>query len=580
MLDPKTVERKQLLKRIFSRGQIFEIGKALGVSYFSRFFSKWSIDLEKATLEISLNINDSQLKEFATHYRPRKWQTFSGENYTFEKGELRIEGSWNKIQLAVIQAKRKFGKNSIIVFKRMLESPQGVTEKEIRNLLPSKVDPQPILSDLEKAEVIVASYKGRELKEWIVPEEMSPMIQRELGLAEGIEGRMKVRSVQSSERQSPLAEEQQTIQKMDREFEEYLQQLLRQRVEKTLTFGRSFSINSLAQYLKDLFGPVLYFDALLAITQQYGLANVEIRHQEGDTGMRTGWNLSLFGEPGTGKSFSTRDLILGKSEKVHPHGIPGRNRYAGGMTPARFIRIGQAYSGRVFNFIIPEFNEWFKYKGMVESLKIAMEHGEVRSETFREVIGPYRLTSFFSVNYNVAVYGRGYEVTIKDPNFNAIEDRMLCRLHRLTKQRFEEIAESQMRLALGKVDFEKGSQQLRDHLTLVYAAETEHPQVKGRFPRKPVMLTNKALEMLTEARKAILSEIPRENVGFSARLESRALSLACAASLLNYFQSDHDYITVSEEALKTAIQLYVEEASVRSRGEFTPESVLEKLSIT
>lgn len=94
------------------------------------------------------------------------------------------------------------------------------------------------------------------------------------------------------------------------------------------------------------------------------------------------------------------------------------------------------------------------------------------------------------------------------------------------------------------------------------------------------MLTNKALEMLTEARKAILSEIPRENVGFSARLEKRALSLACAASLLNYFQSDHDYITVSEEALKTAIQLYVEEASVRSRGEFTPESVLEKLSIT
>ena len=580
MFDPKTVERKQLLKRIFPRGQIFEIGKALGVSYFSRFFSKWSIDLEKATLEISLNINDSQLKEFATQYRPRKWQTFSGENYTFEKGELRIEGSWNKIQLAVIQAKRKFGKNSIIVFKRMLESPQGVTEKEIRNLLPSKVDPQPILSDLEKAEVIVASYKGRELKEWIVPEEMSPMIRRELGLAEGIEGRMKVRSVQSSERQSPLAEEQQTIQKMDREFEEYLQQLLRQRVEKTLTFGRSFSINSLAQYLKDLFGSVLYFDALLAITQQYGLANVEIRHQEGDTGMRTGWNLSLFGEPGTGKSFFTRDLILGKSEKVRPHGIPGRNRYAGGMTPARFIRIGQAYSGRVFNFIIPEFNEWFKYKGMVESLKIAMEHGEVRSETFREVIGPYRLTSFFSVNYNVAVYGRGYEVTIKDPNFNAIEDRMLCRLHRLTKQRFEEIAESQMRLALGKVDFEKGAQQLRDHLTLVYAAETEHPQVKVRFPRKPVMLTNKALEMLTEARKAILSEIPRENVGFSARLEKRALSLACAASLLNYFQSDHDYITVSEEALKTAIQLYVEEASVRSRGEFTPESVLEKLSIT
>jgi len=296
--------------------------------------------------------------------------------------------------------------------------------------------------------------------------------------------------------------------------------------------------------------------------------------------MRTGWNLSLFGEPGTGKSFSARDLILGKTDaKIPPHGIPGRNRYAGGITPARFIRIGQAYSGKVFNFIVPEFNDWFKYKGMVEPLKLAMERGEIKYEMHREVIGPYRFSSFFSVNYNVAALGRGYEVTVQDPNFSAIEDRMLCRLHRLTKQRFVEIAESQMRLAFGEIDIEEGAQDIRDHLTLVYAAETKHPMVQGIFPLKPAMLTLKAQDLLMRVRKAILEEIPREVVRFSARLEDRAIRFACAASLLNYFQSNLDYIPVSEDALRYAMQLYVEEASVRSREEFIPEAVLGKLDL-
>lgn len=247
------------------------------------------------------------------------------------------------------------------------------------------------------------------------------------------------------------------------------------------------------------------------------------------------------------------------------------------MTPARFIRLGQAYVNRIFNFIVPEFNDWFKYKGMVEPLKLAMERGEIKYELHREVIGPYRFKNFFSVNYNVATYSRGYDVTVQDPNFNAIEDRMLCRLHRLTKQRFIEIAQSQMRLAFGEIDIEKGAQQIRDHLSLVYAIETEHPLVKDCFPHKPVMITPQAYDIIEKARNAILERIPREVVTFSARLEDRAMRFACAASLLNYFQSDLDYIPVSEDALRYATQLYVEEASVRSRQEFQPEEVLTEI---
>jgi hypothetical protein len=153
-------------------------------------------------------------------------------------------------------------------------------------------------------------------------------------------------------------------------------------------------------------------------------------------------------------------------------------------------------------------------------------------------------------------------------------------LHRLTKQRFIEIAESQMRLAYGEIDVEKDAQRIRDHLVLVYAIETQHPLVRHRFSPKPVMLTSKAPEMLMKARRAILEEIPGETVGFSARLEDHAIRFACAASLLSYFQSTLDYIPVNNDALKFAIQLYVEEASVRSEEEFRPDSVLRKIQFT
>ena len=583
MLNDKVLERKLLLKRVFLRNKLFRIGKTLNIPYFHNFHSEWNIDDNRAALEIASNISDELLKEVFSNYEPRKWEVFRGQYYTFENGEFQFEGSWKAIQAAVAQTTRKYGGNCVTVLKCLVESGKGCSLKKISQNLSEGTNPSPILSDLEKMKVIVTSYKSKEFQEWMILEETSPIIQLEIGLAPKEVEKRKATITHARDvptKVDLISEEHRIIEKMDQELDNYLNDLLKYRVDEVATFGKSFSISYLSDYLKDLFGPILYFDSLLSITQQYGLADVEIVHAEGRTGMRTGWNLSLFGEPGTGKSFSVRDIILGKPDaKVPSHGIPGRNRYAGGMTPARFIRIGQAYSGRVFNFIVPEFNDWFKYKGMVEPLKLAMERGEIKYEMHREVIGPYYFSSFFSVNYNVAALGRGYEVTVQDPNFSAIEDRMLCRLHRLTKQRFIEIAESQMRLAFGEIDIEEGAQQIRDHLSLVYAVETKHPKVQNIFPSKPVMLTQKAQKMLMKARKAILEEIPEKVVRFSARLEDRAIRFACAASLLSYFQSDLDYIPVREDALKYAMQLYVEEASVRSNEEFEPETVLGKLSI-
>ncbi|MCS7095990.1 MAG: hypothetical protein RMK50_02845 [Nitrososphaerota archaeon] len=579
--DDRVIERKLILKRAYPRHQLFKIGRQLGIPYFARVEDPWSMDEEQAALEIASAISDSQLKEVFTQHKPRKWAFFRGKYYTLEDGAFTLKGSWENMAAGLREVKDKYGRSGAEVLKILLQSGGSCSLKDIADQLKKPVNPAPIITDLERLKIVEVSYRGENYLEWKIPDEVYPLIQAELGAPAKTRVSPQAAEVAAGEGEVDYVElERQEIAKMDNMLNDYLADLLKHRLDATVKFGKTFSVRALADYLINLFGPVLYFDSFLSIIQQYGLAEVEIVHEKGKTGMRTGYNLALFGEPGTGKSFSTRDMILGKVDaKIYPHGIPGRNRYAAGMTPARFIRIGQAYAGRTFNFIVPEFNDWFKYKGMVEPLKLAMERGIIKYELHREVIGPYRFNSFFSVNYNVATYGRGYEVTVSDPNFNAVEDRMLCRLHRLTKKRFVEIAQSQRRLAFGEIDTEKGARKIRDHVTLVYAIETGHPLVRDRFPIKPILITPKVYEAIERARNAILECIPRESVAFSARLEDRAIRFACTASTLNYFGSSVDYIPVSDEALKYAVQLYVEEASVRSRQEFTPEEVLDRINV-
>ena len=146
---------------------------------------------------------------------------------------------------------------------------------------------------------------------------------------------------------------------------------------------------------------------------------------------------------------------------------------------------------------------------------------------------------------------------------------MICRLHSLTKQRYVEIAQSQKRLALGEISFDEMAQQIRDHATLVYAIE------RDRFPAKPVMITAEIYETIGKARKAILKRIPKDYLRFSARIEGHLIRFACAASLLNYFSSDLDFIPINKDALKWAIKLYVEEASVRSKEQIQTQEILD-----
>ena len=257
----------------------------------------------------------------------------------------------------------------------------------------------------------------------------------------------------------PVPDEGAEIRSMDGDFLDELRDVLGHRLEETIAFGREFSVDQLAAYLKDLFGEALFFDSLIALLQQYALADVPLLAPTGRPTGTTGFHLALFGPPGTGKTFSIDDMIRGNPRTgVPPHGLPGRNRYCGGITPAQFLRVGASYTGRTFNFIVPEFNDWFKYKGMVEPLKLVMEQREVKWETTLGTVGPYTFHSFFSVNYNVRTMGASdYWTTIADPNFAALEDRMLLRFHPMTRERFRAVEGSAERLELGELDLRSGA---------------------------------------------------------------------------------------------------------------------------
>lgn len=384
-------------------------------------------------------------------------------------------------------------------------------------------DPARLLSSLKRRGLLSEVREGRSEKAYLVtyPQELRRLL---LGEVERVE------AVDTSALQ-PVPDEPAEIRAMDFDFLANLREVLAHRLEATLAFGQTFDIRRLADYLRGLFGEALYWDSLIAILQQYALADVPLLAPTGRPTGSTGFHVALFGPPGTGKTFAIDDMIRGNPRQgVPPHGLPGRNRYCGGITPAQFLRVGASYTGRTFNFIVPEFNDWFRYRGMVEPLKLVMEQREVKWETTFGTVGPYTFRSFFTVNYNVRTSGvQDYYTTINDPNFAALEDRMLLRFHPMTKDRFRAVEASAERLDLGELDFALAPS-LRDHLTLVHAIATRHPLVAHRFHPRPVRLDRSLYTTLRGVSEAALGRT--SSPSFSPRLKSRAVKLAAAAALL------------------------------------------------
>jgi hypothetical protein len=207
-----------------------------------------------------------------------------------------------------------------------------------------------------------------------------------------------------------------------------------------------------------------------------------------------------------------------------------------------------------------------------------LEQGLIRYETKHETVGPYKFSSFFATNYNTKVTGRfDYTVTISDPNFNAIEDRMLVRLHRMTKERFKELARSQKELAMGRIKMQFADQ-IRDHLVLVYAIQTEHELVKDKFRKKNIIIREEAFKKLEQATNLILNQL-KEQVRFSARVQRNALKLASAFSLTSFFTQGSEKLEITSDALDLALKFFVEEVAIRQKVEIETIEVLQELGI-
>lgn len=544
----------------------------------SREVFKLPLDKPVKIEELARNITDGQLEKMFYLSPYRDYYTFRGRYYTVRKGGIfEHRGSWGEVRATVRQVLEKHGKKGYALLKALTEvseAPFGALAARASEIYGDRLYPSHLIAELRDMWDLAWEVGSRKYPAWAMPEEIKPAVIEVLSQFEA----KPIPKLSTSQAEQEFLE----VIKMEEQYESYLNGLIKERLEETISFGRTFSPSYLIDYLQDLFGPVIFFDELLSITQQYSICNSDVVTKEGYRAFGTGFNLALFGEPGTGKTFATKDMILGNEDLgVPPHGLPGLNRYCGGMTPAMFIAIGEAYEGRRFNFIVTEFNDWFKYKGMVEPLKLAMERGTIVYETKTYKVGPYKFGSYFSVNYNTKVYERGYAVTVSDPNFNAIEDRMLCRLHRLTKEKYKELAESQKKLMLGITTAKMSSKapRIRDHLTLVHGIQTGHPLVGDMFEKKDVLLTEKDLKLVERARELVLESMGEVRVlPFSMRLERRALQLASAMSLMNYFKIDSDVIPIDRVAMKMAVQFFVEEAWIRSKEAFPLFEVLKKLA--
>ncbi len=500
--------------------------------------------------------------------------SFRGRYYTVIGGRFEPIGAYEEVKADIKQILKEHGKKAYALLKALVEideAPFTLISARASEIYGERFYPSRLIAEFRDNWDIAWEVGSRNYPKWAMPKEIKPVVAEVLSEFE----EKPIPKLSTRQAEKEFLE----VLKMEEEFQEYLKGLVEERLEETIQFGKHMSPKFLIDYLQDLYGDVLFFDHLLAIVQQYSIYNTPVFSEEGHKAFNTGFNLALFGEPGTGKTFATKDMIIGNPEQgVPPHGLPGKNRYCGGMTAAMFISIGEAYVGRHFNFIVTEFNDWFKYKGMVEPLKLAMERGTIVYETKTYSVGPYKFSSFFSVNYNTKTAGKGYRVTISDPNFNAIEYRMLCRLHRLTKKKYEELAKSQRNFMLGitPAKMRKVAPAIRDHLTLVYAIQTGENIVKNVFGKKKIELTNASIELLDKARDILLENIEKEYIPFSMRLEKRALSLASAMSLLNYFKHD-DIIPIDPLAMRMAIQFFVEEAWIRAQESFNPYDVLKKV---
>jgi hypothetical protein len=296
--------------------------------------------------DLARTLSDGQI-EHLIHISPyRDYYTFRGKYYTVKKGGIfEPHGAWEEVKNAVRSVLRIYGKKGYALLKALTEikeaAPFDLISARASEIYGDRLYPSRRIAELKDVD-LVWEVGTNKYPAWAMPEEIKPAVVEALAEFES----MPIPVLRTKDAEQEFLE----VIKMEEEFKTFLKSLVKERLEETIEFGKHLSPKFLIDYLQDLFGPTLFFDHLLSICQQYSICDADVVTEGGGRSSKTGFNLALFGEPGTGKTFATKDMILGnENQGIPPHGLPGINRYCGGMTPAKFIAIGEAYVGRRFN---------------------------------------------------------------------------------------------------------------------------------------------------------------------------------------------------------------------------------------
>ena len=353
--------------------------------------------------------------------------------------------------------------------------------------------------------------------------------------------------------EAAIIEKLKVVDKLSQEYRSFIRGVRDRDVEEWI--DNMGNVRDLIEYSKEVMGE-LYMDALLVFIQQYSMADVDIYTINGHKISKltqTGFSLAYYGDPGTGKTFATDDLLRGNFRKgIPPHGIIGRIRYGEGMTPKQFIAILEAYQDYPVDWIIPEFRDFFRSPGMVEKLKLVMERREITDETRKTRIGPYKVTSFFIVNYNLKLTRNGYRDTMSDPNFSAVEDRMICKLFLNTEERNELILKNMLRIARGEVDFYLANT-LRKHITYTYYYLTKnHVKVTMKYSDYEKLAT------------WIVNQKNRYDANLSMRIINRAVQIAASSALVSVLKNQAKVITIQERDIEIAKEFIKQELYSRA----------------
>jgi len=293
-LSPDQVdERRELLQQCLSMSII------RAQSYANSLSDEQFLEAINGTTRNMLGMNMKIPATFPDNY--------FGQYYTIQNGRLRSGNVWNQLELDILQCLTA-EQEAREVLEYFLNQPGFQADFTVikarfrrwRNTLDS-------LLGFKLIRKLPASAK--DVTTYALYAEMVSLLQRVLASPRSQE----LPVINSEAAQAELA----YVQQMEKEFEEYLRDLLTNRLDETLEFGREkMSIALVTHYLEELFGPMLYFDVLLALAHQYGMTATEIINPEGTRAGNTGFHLAYSALPAPARHSPLKTSCLAMRQRT------------------------------------------------------------------------------------------------------------------------------------------------------------------------------------------------------------------------------------------------------------------------